>query len=89
VVRADSPRRLGLALEAHHGLGLAGDAGVEQLDRYLAANSDVLALVHGAHAAGAELAHDAILVVKIGSDARFHQGALDACGPDGERPDAA
>ncbi len=63
VLRSDERRRLRLALEALDHVGLRRDAEVEHLDRHLAADADVLALVDGAHPSSPEQAHDAVLAV--------------------------
>ncbi len=63
VLGADAAGRLGLALEARHGLALFGDARVQDLDGHLAVDSGVLPLVNGTHSAFAEQADDAVLAV--------------------------
>ena len=63
VVVADSAGRLSLSLEALHHVAVAGERGVQHLDRHAAIDAYVLAFEDGAHAALADHLHDAILVV--------------------------
>jgi hypothetical protein len=63
VLGADATGRLCLTLEALHGFSRFGDAGVEHLDRNLAMDASVLALVHRAHPAFPDQADDAVLAV--------------------------
>src|SRR6185436_8144347 len=72
VLRADAPRGLGLALEALERVALLRHALVQGLDRDLAADADVLALVDGAHRPLPEQAHDAVLFAVYLADCEIH-----------------
>jgi hypothetical protein len=58
-----------LAMEARDDLGVLCELRMQRLDRDTSLDDDVLALVHGAHAAFAEHAHDAIAILEHHADA--------------------
>ena len=66
--------RLGLALEAARELFLAAQLGQQHLDREIAAHHRVLGAVHGAHAADADAADDAVALTDDDADERVGDG---------------
>ena len=79
---ADLRRRARLAAEARHQIGLPRELRVQDLERDLLADLDVLGLVDRAHAAGAEHALDAVAPV---DDARRRAAAATAGRPRSSR----
>ncbi len=75
VIVADATSGLRLTFEALHHLGVAGERGVQDLDRHAAIDAHVLALEDGAHAALADQPDDAVLVVYELADFERHRGA--------------
>jgi hypothetical protein len=73
VIVADPSGCLRLALETLHHFGVAGERGVQHLDRDAAIDAHVLAFEHGTHAALADGADDAILVVYELADFERHR----------------
>jgi hypothetical protein len=69
VLVADQRGGVGLAVKALDQLGALGEVGVQRLDRDPTTDQLVLALVDGAHAAFAELAHDAVAALQEHADA--------------------
>ena len=66
--------RLGLALEAARELFLAAQLGQQHLDREIAPHHRVLGAVHGAHAADADAADDAVALTDDDADERVGDG---------------
>ncbi len=74
-VRVREPAgRLGLALEAARELFLAAQLGQQHLDREIAPHHRVLGAVHGAHAADADAADDAVALTDGDADERVGDG---------------
>ena len=76
VIAADAAGRLRFALEPLHRLGVGRGGRVQDLDGDAAPNANVLALVHGAHAAFADQADDAVLTLDNLADFERHEGSL-------------